>query len=59
MMLAVYYLGGTEDRFFVAPAGLSIAEARKQRVSRWYKTEWGARQAQVSKEAAARSRPKR
>jgi hypothetical protein len=40
----VYYEGGTVDRHWVAPAGLSLAEARKRRIGILYKTAWGAQQ---------------
>jgi hypothetical protein len=43
--LALYYEGGTRDRHWVAPAGLGIVEAKRQRVSKSYKTRWGAQQA--------------
>jgi hypothetical protein len=45
--LDVYYEGGTVDRHWVAPAGLGIAEAKRQRIGKRYKTREGARQALV------------
>jgi hypothetical protein len=43
--LRVYYEGGTRDRHWVAPVGLSLSESYKQRVSKPYKTKWHAQQA--------------
>jgi hypothetical protein len=45
--LAVYYEGGTRDRYFLAPEGLGLGEALRQRASRWYKTPDGARKAML------------
>lgn len=43
--LAVYYEGGTVDRFWLAPEGLGIAKAKAWRVGRLYKTRAGATRA--------------
>lgn len=50
MTFAAYYEGGVRDRFWIAPAGLTLAEARKQRASKFYKTRWGVQQALNRKE---------
>jgi hypothetical protein len=45
-------------RFFLAPPGLSIAEAKRQRHGRWYKTPDGARRgllAHMDREARERA----
>jgi len=53
--LAVYYEGGTVDRFWVAPAGLGIAEAKRQRIGKLHKTRWPAQQAMARALLGARS----
>jgi hypothetical protein len=39
--LEIYYEGGTVDRFWLAPAGLSLDEARRRREGRLYRTREG------------------
>lgn len=41
--LALYYEGGTTDRWWIAPAGLTLTDAKAQRIGTLYKTEWSAR----------------
>lgn len=43
--LAVYYEGGTRDRYFLAPEGLGLGDALRSRKSRWYKSRHGVWQA--------------
>ena len=43
--LDIYYEGGTYNRFWLAPAGLSLGEAKKQRVGTLYRTRWPAMKA--------------
>jgi hypothetical protein len=43
--LALYYEGGTVDRHWLAPKGLSLTEAKKQRVGKLYRTRWPAMRA--------------
>lgn len=50
--LAIYYEGGTVDRHWLAPAGLGISEAKKQRESPLYRTSEGARRALVGRRDA-------
>lgn len=52
--LGIYYEGGAFDRHWLAPRGLGITEAMKQRVGKLYKTREGARRALVAKLDAAR-----
>jgi len=46
--LTIYYEGGTVDRHWLAPAGLGIADAKAQRVGKFYKTREGARRGLVA-----------
>lgn len=48
MELKIYYEGGNRDRHWVAPSGLGLAESRRQRIGRMYRTQEGARRRLVS-----------
>lgn len=52
--LTIYYEGGSVNRFWLAPAGLSLSEAKKQRVGRRLKTREGARRSLLAANAAMR-----
>lgn len=55
-MLAIYYEGGTVDRHWLAPAGLSLTDAKKQRASPLYKTRAGAMRALDARQDRAQRR---
>lgn len=50
--LDIYYEGGTVDRHWLAPAGLGIREAKRQRQGPRYESREGARRALVARQDA-------